>query len=97
MFHFTDGRSPTRARTCTTTTAPCIRTALSIAFVVSGEGVDNCLNGRNVVRPGDVTLLRPGVWHRYTNCRDLSVYNCCFSSELLRRELAWTREDPLLG
>jgi AraC family transcriptional regulator, L-rhamnose operon transcriptional activator RhaR len=25
------------------------------------------------------------------------VYNCCFSSELLRRELSWTREDPLLG
>jgi AraC family L-rhamnose operon transcriptional activator RhaR len=25
------------------------------------------------------------------------MYNCCFSSELLRRELSWTREDPLLG
>jgi AraC family L-rhamnose operon transcriptional activator RhaR len=25
------------------------------------------------------------------------VYNCCFSIELLRRELSWTREDPLLG
>jgi AraC family L-rhamnose operon transcriptional activator RhaR len=25
------------------------------------------------------------------------VYNCCFNSELLRRELSWTREDPLLG
>ncbi len=25
------------------------------------------------------------------------VYNCCFSSELLRREQSWTREDPLLG
>ena len=25
------------------------------------------------------------------------VYNCCFSVDLLRRELGWTRDDPLLG
>ncbi len=37
------------------------------------------------------------MWHGYENCRDLNMYNCCFSSELLRRELSWTREDPLLG
>ena len=47
--------------------------------------------------PGDVLLLRPGVWHGYENCQRFEVYNCCFSSELLRRELSWTREDPLLG
>jgi AraC family L-rhamnose operon transcriptional activator RhaR len=44
-----------------------------------------------------VLLLRPGVWHGYEDCQRFEVYNCCFSSELLRRELAWTREDPLLG
>ena len=49
------------------------------------------------MRPGDVLLLRPGVWHGYEDCQRFEVYNCCFSSELLRRELAWTREDPLLG
>jgi AraC family L-rhamnose operon transcriptional activator RhaR len=49
------------------------------------------------MRPGDVLLLRPGVWHGYENCQRFEVYNCCFGSELLRRELAWTREDPLLG
>ena len=41
--------------------------------------------------------MRPGVWHSYDECRHLALYNCCFSSELLRRELAWTREDPMLG
>ena len=46
---------------------------------------------------GDVVLLRPGVWHGYYDCARLELYNCCFSSELLRRELIWTREDPLLG
>ncbi|MGO8892319.1 MAG: hypothetical protein ACLQB1_21880 [Streptosporangiaceae bacterium] len=43
-------------------------------------------------------MLRPGVWHGYEDCQRFEVYNnCCFSSELLRRELSWTREDPLLG
>jgi len=42
-------------------------------------------------------LLRPGVWHGYEDCRDLELYNCCFTSEVLRRELAWTSEYPLLG
>ena len=37
------------------------------------------------------------MWHGYEDCRGLDLYNCCFSAELLRRELAWTREDPLLG
>ena len=46
---------------------------------------------------GDVILLRPGVWHGYDQCQRLTLYNCCFSSELLRGELAWTREDPMLG
>jgi AraC family L-rhamnose operon transcriptional activator RhaR len=49
------------------------------------------------MRRGEVLLLRPGVWHGYEDCQRFEVYNCCFSSELLRRELAWTREDPLLG
>ena len=70
---------------------------VEIAFAVRGTAVHNCLAGRHEVRAGDVFLLRPGVWHGYEDCRDFEVYNCCFSSELLRRELAWTREDPLLG
>jgi AraC family L-rhamnose operon transcriptional activator RhaR len=49
------------------------------------------------MRRGDVVLLRPGVWHGYEDCQQFEVYNCCFSSELLRHELSWTREDPLLG
>jgi AraC family L-rhamnose operon transcriptional activator RhaR len=42
-------------------------------------------------------MLRPGVWHGYEECRRLDMYNCCFTTELLRHKLAWTREDPLLG
>jgi len=70
---------------------------VEIAFAVGGAGTHDCLAGRHAMTPGDVVLLRPGVWHAYEGCRRLELYNCCFSNELLHRELAWTREDPLLG
>jgi AraC family L-rhamnose operon transcriptional activator RhaR len=70
---------------------------VEVAFIVGGSGTHNCLAGRHDLTPGDVVLLRPGVWHAYEDCQRLELYNCCFSSELLHRELAWTREDPLLG
>ncbi len=70
---------------------------VEIAFVIGGSGTHHSLAGRQQLEPGDVVLLRPGVWHGYEDCHRLELFNCCFSSELLRRELAWTREDPLLG
>lgn len=70
---------------------------VEVAVVISGEGVHHSLAGRQPLDAGDVILLRPGVWHGYEKCRRLDVYNCCFSTEWLQRELAWTREDPLLG
>ncbi|GAA1596507.1 MULTISPECIES: helix-turn-helix transcriptional regulator [Kribbella] len=68
-----------------------------LLLVVGGEGVHHSLAGRRRLRRGDAILLRPGVWHEYVDCRSLEVYNCCFSADLVRRELAWAREDPLLG
>jgi AraC family L-rhamnose operon transcriptional activator RhaR len=70
---------------------------VEIAFAVGGTGTHHSVAGRRDLSPGDVVLLRPGVWHGYEDCRKLELYNCCFSSELLRRELSWTREDPILG
>jgi AraC family L-rhamnose operon transcriptional activator RhaR len=70
---------------------------VEVAFAVGGSGTHECLAGRHHMAPGDVVLLRPGVWHAYEDCSRLELYNCCFSNELLHRELAWTREDPLLG
>jgi AraC family L-rhamnose operon transcriptional activator RhaR len=70
---------------------------MEIAVMMGGEGVHVSLAGRRRLGIGDVILLRPGVWHGYEDCRNLDLYNCCFSTELLQRELAWTREDPLLG
>jgi AraC family L-rhamnose operon transcriptional activator RhaR len=70
---------------------------VEVAFAVGGSGTHDCLAGQHHLTPGDVVLLRPGVWHAYEGCDRLELYNLCFSSELLHRELAWTREDPLLG
>jgi AraC family transcriptional regulator, L-rhamnose operon transcriptional activator RhaR len=70
---------------------------VEIAFVIAGEGTHLSLAGPQRLRVGDVILLRPGVWHGYDDCNRLDLYNCCFSGELLRRELAWTRQDLLLG
>src|SRR3954447_9310421 len=70
---------------------------VEIAVVMGGEGAQRSLAGRKQLEVGDVLMLRPGVWHGYEDCRGLDLYNCGFSIELLRRELAWTREDPQLG
>jgi AraC family L-rhamnose operon transcriptional activator RhaR len=70
---------------------------VEIAFAIGGTATHHSQAGRREMRPGDVLLLRPGVWHGYEDCQRFEVYNCCFNSELLRRELSWTREDPLLG
>jgi AraC family L-rhamnose operon transcriptional activator RhaR len=70
---------------------------VEIAFTIAGAGTHHSLTGRQPLQTGDVVLLRPGVWHGYEDCQQLTLFNCCFSSELLRRELAWTREDPLIG
>jgi AraC-like DNA-binding protein len=70
---------------------------VEIAFAIGGTATHHSQAGRRQMQSGDVLLLRPGVWHGYENCQRFEVYNCCFSSELLRRELSWTREDPLLG
>jgi AraC family transcriptional regulator, L-rhamnose operon transcriptional activator RhaR len=98
LFHFTEGAPAYAGPYLHDHDSPIhTHSFVEIAFAVSGEGLHNCLNGRREMRPGDVVLLRPGVWHGYENCRKLNVYNCCFSGELLRSELAWTQEDPLLG
>src|SRR4051795_3830853 len=70
---------------------------VEIAVVMGGTGIHQSLAGSQQLRAGDVLLLRPGVWHGYEGCAGLDLYNCCFSADLLRRELAWTREDPQLG
>ncbi|GAA3194636.1 AraC family transcriptional regulator [Actinocorallia longicatena] len=70
---------------------------VEIAVVLGGQGNHHTMTGDTPLTRGDVVLLRPGTWHGYTECRDLELFNCCFSAELLTRELAWTQEDPIIS
>jgi len=98
LFHFTEGTVAYAGRYLHKWDSPVhTHSFVEIAFAVGGAATHRSLAGRHDMRTGDVILLRPGVWHGYENCQRFEVYNCCFSSELLRRELSWVREDPLLG
>jgi AraC family L-rhamnose operon transcriptional activator RhaR len=70
---------------------------VEIAVMTGGAGIHTSMQGNRRLAVGDFVLLRPGVWHGYEQCRALDLYNCCFSVNILHRELAWAREDPMLG
>jgi AraC family L-rhamnose operon transcriptional activator RhaR len=98
LFHFTDGALAYAGRHYHDGPNPVhSHSFVEIAFATAGTAVHRSLAGSLRLRTGDVVLLRPGVWHGYEECERLVLYNCCFSSALLRGELAWTREDPLLS
>jgi len=67
---------------------------LEIVLIVGGSGTHASANGVQPVSRCDLIVLRPGVWHRYRDCHNLVIYNCCCALELLRRELALLADDP---
>jgi AraC family L-rhamnose operon transcriptional activator RhaR len=103
-FSFTDGTLAYAGRHLHDPSDPLYRSSdlhthsfMEVAVVTGGIGVHLSHAGSEPVQAGDVILLRPGVWHGYRDFTMLDIFNCCFAVELLYRELAWTREDPLLG
>ena len=70
---------------------------VEIALVTGGSGTHRTLHGDRPLQRGDAIVLRPGVWHAYLDCVALEVFNCYVGEEVLRRELAWILEDPVLG
>lgn len=69
---------------------------MEIQLVLRGHGIHVTAAGARKLERGDVIVMHPGVWHAYRDCEELEVYNCCFGVELLRRELAWSLDDPVL-
>jgi len=98
LFHFTEGALAYAGRHFHDEPNPLhSHSFVEIAFVLAGSATHQSLGGPQSITVGDVVVLRPGAWHGYDDCASLVLYNCCFSGELLRRELAWTRQDQLLG
>jgi AraC family L-rhamnose operon transcriptional activator RhaR len=69
---------------------------IEIVLTVGGRAVQETAVQRRPIRRGALTVLRPGHWHAYLQCRRLEIYNCHFGPELLRHELAWLMDDPKL-
>ncbi|MEV0236376.1 AraC family transcriptional regulator [Nonomuraea sp. NPDC050786] len=69
---------------------------LEIAVVGTGDGRHVSSQGERPLQRGDVIVLRPGAWHGFRNCTDLTVANCCLSAQALRAELAALYDIPML-
>lgn len=69
---------------------------LEIAVVGPGQGRHVTSRGEHEVRRGEVFVLRPGAWHGFRDCADLTVANCCLSAQALRNELAPLYDLPML-
>jgi AraC family L-rhamnose operon transcriptional activator RhaR len=69
---------------------------LEIAVIGAGRGRHVTSRGEDEVRRGEVFILRPGAWHGFRDCTDLTVANCCLSARALRTDLAALYDIPML-
>jgi AraC family L-rhamnose operon transcriptional activator RhaR len=69
---------------------------LEIAVIGTGHGRHVTSQGEHPLRRGQVIVLRPGAWHGFRDCTDLTVANCCLSAQALRGELAALHDIPML-
>jgi AraC family L-rhamnose operon transcriptional activator RhaR len=70
---------------------------VEIEMIVSGTCLQRTSLGDGCPKTGDVFLFRPGAWHAFERVDSLTLYNCCFDSSLLAREMAWMIDHPSLG
>ena len=56
-----------------------------IVYIEAGSVEHETAAGRQRLRPGDVIVLRPYVWHAYHDARRLTLINCLFDGRLIRR------------
>ena len=56
-----------------------------IVCVESGTAVHKTAEGEQHLRPGDIIVMRPQVWHSYQNSRRLTIINCLIGGKLIHR------------
>ncbi|MEU8798282.1 AraC family transcriptional regulator [Spirillospora sp. NPDC048819] len=69
---------------------------LEIAVIGAGRGRHMTSRGEHALQRGQVIVLRPGAWHGFRDCADLTVANCCVSAQALQAELAALYDIPML-
>ncbi|HEX7781574.1 MAG TPA: AraC family transcriptional regulator [Sphingobium sp.] len=70
---------------------------LEIAIVLGGTALHRTVHGDRPIGRGTGIVVPAGGWHAFLNCDQLDLYDCYVSTELLWRELLWTRDDPVLS
>ena len=56
-----------------------------IVVVLAGTADHVTVEGRQKLRPGDVIVMRPQIWHGYEHPQKLSLINCLFDGRLIHR------------
>ncbi len=56
-----------------------------IVYVESGTADHNTPIGTDRLRPGDVIVIQPMVWHSYVAPKNFSIINCLIDSRVMRR------------
>ena len=56
-----------------------------IVCVESGTAVHKTAEGEQHLRPGDIIVMRPQVWHGYHSPRRLTIINCLIGGKLIHR------------
>jgi AraC-like DNA-binding protein len=69
---------------------------MELVLVVNGSGKHLSCHGDEPLLAGRAFIIHPGIWHAYYDCKELSVYNCCFQLEVLQNEFIWGPDDTTL-
>jgi AraC-like DNA-binding protein len=56
-----------------------------IVYVESGTADHQTASATRRLRPGDLIVIRPQIWHAYRNSRALGIINCLFDRRVVQR------------
>lgn len=65
-----------------------------VVVVEQGSGIHRTASGAAPLRPGDIVVLRPRVWHGYEKTKNLQIINCLVDSRLMVRLGSFLSQVP---